>query len=227
MALRLLVVDNKLDSLKVVKNLTESLGYEVVALESSLEAAQVINLQKFDGALISASTPYMDGFVLVRFIRYSTSNSGVPIVMLSKLGDAQTMRKAFQAGVTFFLNEPIDARKLQAFLTGMRGQMLKERRSYVRLPIRTIVNCSAETKQFKALSVNVSQRGMLLEASGGLDVGQSTELQFALPDTEGRVSPHAIVVRKEPSDRMALQFTVLAPQDHRALGDFVSGIVNG
>jgi len=225
--MKILVVDNDPDALKVVKDLAESLGYEAVALNSSLKAAELINLQKLDGAFINASTPYMDGFVLVRLLRYSTSNTAVPIVMLSEFGDAQAMRKAFEAGVTFFLSKPIDTKKLRALLNGMRGQMLKDKRTYVRLPVRTIVNCSAMTTQFKSLSVNVSRRGILLETSGGLDVGQQAALQFTLPDIEGHLTPGAIVVRKEPSDRIAAEFKVLGPQDNRALENFITGVVKG
>ncbi len=225
MALRILLVDNEPDVLKVVKGLAESMGYEVESLNDSLEAAQVVNLRKFDGAIVSASTPLMDGFVLVRYIRFSTSNRGIPIIMLSKVADAQTMQKAFNAGTTYFVSKPLDPQKLQGVLSSMRGQMLKEKRSYARRPVRTPVVCIADMKQFKSLSVNLSQGGMLLEASDGLEVGQSADLQFTLPGIPGQVNLRAMVVRREPSGRMAVQFTLVGPAEHKALGAFIAGVV--
>ncbi len=224
-ALRILLVDNEPGVLKAVTDLTQSLGYEVVAFKDSLEAAECVNLQKFDGAIVSTSTPYMNGFVLVRFIRFSTSNSSVPSVMVSRAADAQTMRKPFEAGATFFVSKPIDAKKLQGVLSVMHGQMLKEKRSYVRVPIQIPVVCSAEGNQFQCRSVNVSLRGILLEISGGPEVGQAIEVQFTLPSGEARLSPSASIVRKEPRGRMALQFTVLGADDHWALESYIAGLV--
>jgi hypothetical protein len=75
--------------------------------------------------------------------------------------------------------------------------MLKDGRRYARPPLRAIVNCRTDKLQFKSMSVHVSQTGMLLETSGGLDVGQEAELQFELPDITGQLNPRAAVVRKE------------------------------
>jgi CheY-like chemotaxis protein len=227
MALRILAVDNEADALKVIKEVAQQVGHEVVAFNSGLEAAHQVHHQKFDGAFVGASIPYMDGFVLVQLMRSSPSNSHVPVVMLTDFGDANTMRKAFEAGVTFFLNKPLDPKRLHALLGGMRGQMLKERRRYVRLPLRTIVHCRGEKAQSKTVSVNVSRTGMLLEASAGLGVGQKIELLFELPDLAGLLNPSAVVVRKEPNDRTAVRFASLSRQDDKALSDFISGIVKG
>jgi CheY-like chemotaxis protein len=222
MALKILAVDNDADTLKLLKETAELLRLEVVASSSGLEAAQQVRHQKFDGAFVGSSIPGMDGFALVQLMRDSQSNRLVPIVMLTDYGDAKTMRKAFAAGVTFFLNKPLDPNRLQGLLGAMRGQMLEERRRYARLPLRTVVQCRAGKNQFKTLSVDVSQRGMLLEASGGLGVGDEAELLFELPDIAGRMNPRATVVRKEPNDRTAVQFVTLSPQDRKALSDFIS-----
>jgi CheY-like chemotaxis protein len=225
MAFKILAVDKDADALRVIKEAAGPLGHEVVVLNSGLEAANQVNCQKFDGAFIGASLPHMDGFAVTQLMRSSLTNRRVPIVMLTDSGDAKTMRKAFAAGVTFLLNKPLDLQHLQALLGSMRGQMLNEKRRYVRLPVRTMVYCHPGETQSKTLSVNVSQSGMLLEASGGLKVGHEEELLFELPDTAGQLSPIASVVRKEPNGRTAVRFAALSPRDRKALSDFVAGIV--
>lgn len=223
MALKILAVDNEAEALKLIKETAESLAYEVVTFNSGLEASHHINHQKFDGALVNASIPYMDGFVLVQLMRGSPSNSRVPIVMLTDFGDVKTMRKAFEAGVTFFLSKPLDPKRLKGLLGIMRGQMLEERRRYVRLPLRTIVQYRVGNNQFKTLSVNVSQRGMLLEPSGGLDVGQEADLSFNLTGIEGQLNLRVTVVRKEANNQLGVRFLSLSPQDEKALSDFIAG----
>jgi len=225
MALRLMIVDDEPDVLKVLKSLLESLGYEVLALADSREAAQRAERQKFNGIFVDAHMPYVDGFELTRRIRNSTSNGSVPVVMLTGYDDVRTMRAGFKAGITFFLGKPVDINQLAGLFKPLRGAMLREKRSYIRLPLRTVVTCRTEKKQFTAVSQNISEGGMLLENSGGLEAGQEMELSFSLPQIPRTVSPHARVVRKDPSDRIAVQFVELDPEELKRIQDFIAGLV--
>jgi len=225
MALKLMIVDDEPEVLKVLKALLESLGYEVLALSDSREAAQRAERQKLDGIFVDAHMPHMDGPELVRRIRKSTSNSSVPIVMLTGYDDVETMRAGFRAGITFFLAKPPQLTHLAGVLKPLHGAMLREKRSYIRLPLRTIVNCRTEKAQFTSASLNIGEGGMLLEQSGGLEVGQEVELRLSIPQRQDLLNPRARVVRKEPSDRIAVQFTELSPEDHRAIQDYIGGAV--
>jgi len=225
MALKLLVVDDEADVLKVVKSLLESIGYEVLALTDSMEAARRVDRQKFDGIFLDARMPQLDGFELARRIRNSPSNSSVPIVMLTGYDDVQTMRAGFRAGITFFLGKPPDVNRLMGLLKPMQWAMLREKRSYIRLPLRTVVNCKADKHQFTCTSLNIGEGGMLLDCSGGLQVGDEVELRFSLPQNPEVLNPRAKVVRKHPPDRMAIQFVELCPGEPKAIQNFIAGVV--
>jgi len=225
MAMRLLVVDDDQEVLKIVKNLLQSFGYEVLALADSREAAARVNRQKFDGAFIEARMPHLDGFALTRHIRNSPSNSSLPIFMLTAHDDVDTMRAGFRAGITFFLSKPPDLHQLHGLLKHMHAAMLREKRSYVRLPLRTVVHCRAGERQFTSASLNLGEGGMLLETSGGLGAGQEVELRFSLPQIREGLNPRAWVVRKEPPDRIAVHFTELAPEERKAIQTYIAGIV--
>ena len=225
MAMTLLVVDDDHNVLKVIKQLLQSFGYGVLALADSREAAARVDRQKFDGAFIDARMPDLDGFALTRHIRGSASNSSIPIFMLTGYDDVETMRAGFRAGITFFLGKPPDLRQLQGILKHMFSAMLMEKRSYVRLLLRTVVLCRAGERQFTSASLNIAEGGMLLEASGGLVEGQEVELRFSLPQVPEALNPRARVVRKEPSDRIAVQFTALAPEERQAIQAYIAGIV--
>jgi CheY-like chemotaxis protein len=225
MAMRLLVVDDDQEVLKLVKNLLQSFGYGVLALADSREAAARVEHQKFDGVFLDARMPHLDGFALTRHIRNSPSNSSIPIFMLTGYDDVETMRAGFRAGITLFLTKPLDFHQLQGLLKYMFAAMLKEKRSYVRLLLRTSVHCRAGEREFTSPSLNLSEGGMLLETSGGLWEGQEVELQFSLPTSGEALNPRARVVRKEPPDRIAVQFTALAPEERQAIQAYIAGIV--
>lgn len=225
MSMKLLVVDDDADVLRAVKTLLESLSYEVLALTDSREALKRVERQKFDGVFIDAHMPYVDGFELVRQIRASASNSSVPIVMLTGYDDVQTMRAAFKAGITFFLGKPTSLKQLSGLLRVMNEAMLREKRSYVRLPLRTVVTCRTAKGQFTSPSVNIGEGGMLLESTGGLEAEQEIELQFSLPQAPAPVSPVAKVIRKEPPNRIAVQFVTISRDDRKVIQDYIAGVV--
>ncbi len=225
MSLKILAVDDEPQVLQYVKELLQSLGYEVLALQDSRVATDRVDREKFNAAFVDAHMPYVDGFTLVRHIRDSTSNGAIPIVMLTGFDDVETMRAGFRAGVTFFQPKPIDTDKLAGLLRVMREPMLRERRSYVRLPLRTVVACSAGPYRFQAVSQNISEGGMMMEGTGGLSVGQEVELRFTLPGLPGMLNPRATVVRLEPGERMAVRFTSLDPEERKAIQAYIAGIV--
>jgi CheY-like chemotaxis protein len=238
MALKILAVDDEPGVLNLLKTMVEPLGYEVVTLADSRQAALRIEDEKFDGILLDVLMPHLDGFELTRRIRSSRLNFGVPIVMLTSLNDVGTMRKGFTLGVTFFLGKPFTRERIYGLFKAARGSFLREKRLRARLPFRTTVKCKIGQfgeRQFRSGSLDIGVGGLLLEPSGGLDVGQELFLEFMLPPGSATMAPvedkprkslfhdapareeeprqvRAKVVYREPPDRIAVEF-VLPPAD--------------
>lgn len=222
MSLKILVVDDDSGVMKLIKSVIQSLGYEVLGLTDSHQAAERLLKQKFDGAFLDARMPGMDGLDLVRHIRMSGTNNSIPIVMLTGYDDVETMRAGFRAGITFFMGKPPEVKQVGNILKLMQDVMLREKRSYVRLPLRTVVTCRMDEHQFTSASINVSEGGMLLETSGGLEPGQEVELRFSVQNTPDVLNPRAKVVRREPPDRMAVQFLALSFEDRKAIQSYIA-----
>lgn len=252
MSLKLLIVDDEPDVLKVIKAMAEPWGYEIHALSDSQQALVRLEQEKFDGIVLDAMMPPPDGFELARQVRASALNGSTPVIMITGLSDVDTMRKCFAEGVTFFLNKPFTHERMYNLFNAVRGSMLRERQRSARLPLRTNVECrfgEFGEKHFRAESVNLGEGGMLLEPSGGLDVGQEVELEFSLPVVIAKhetVPPkprrsifaepaapeagprriRARVLRKAPPDRVAVQFVSLAPQNAEVIRRFIYGRVS-
>lgn len=224
-ALKIMFVDDDPEVLKLFKALVEPLGCEVVTFADSREAAQRVQKEKFDGVFVDASMPHPDGFELAQIIRHSPSNFATPIVMLTGYDDAETMRKGFQAGVTSFIGKPLSQSRLAKLLTAMRGAMLREKKRYVRLPFKTPVTWRVGKQVFKSQSLNISETGMMLEKSGGATVGQELDLEFRIPQSSDPLKPHAKVIRKEPPDRIAVQFVGLKSNELETIQRFISEII--
>jgi CheY-like chemotaxis protein len=222
MSMKLMVVDDDPAALDLVESLVEPLGYEVLALADSRHAAECVNKQKFDGIFVDVQMPNMDGFELTSLIRASRLNSRVPIVMITAFEDVETMRHGYKAGVTFFLTKPFNPEKLRGLLLGMRSTILRERTRYVRLPFRTMVTCRWGNEQSELGSLNISDGGMLLESSRGLESGEEVNLDFTLSPGQEHLSLRAKIVHKEPPDRIGVQFHDLTSEDQETIRDYIS-----
>ena len=220
--MKLMVVDDDPAALDLVESLVEPLGYEVLALADSRHAAECVNKQRFDGVFVDVQMPNMDGFELTSLIRASRLNSRVPIVMITAFEDVETMRHGYKAGVTFFLTKPFNPDKLCGLLLAMRSAILRERTRYVRLPFRTTVTCRWGNEQSELGSVNISECGMLLESSRGLELGEEINLDFTLSPGQEHLSLRAKVVHKEPPDRIGVQFHGLTSEDQETIWDYIS-----
>ncbi len=227
MALKVMFVDDEPDVLKVIRAMVEPLGFQVSTFADSQAASDRLKLEKFDGVFLDARMPHPNGFELAQTIRRSPLNSTVPVVLLTGATDAETMRKAFQAGITFFLGKPITSDRLIGMLKAMRGPMLKENRGHARLPFRAAVSCRSGVKSFKCESLNLSEGGILLETSGGTRLGDEIDLEFLVPPGRDHLKLRAKVVRNEPPDRVAVQFLALSPEDRVTIQNYIAGRIAG
>jgi CheY-like chemotaxis protein len=228
MALKIIAVDDEPEILKLLKAMIEPLGCEVLIVADSRDAIRLIESERFDGIVVDVQMPHVDGFELTRSIRSSRLNRQVPIIMLTGLDDADTMRKGFNAGVSFFLGKPFTRERISALFGAARGAMLKEKRKYARLPFRATVTCKWSGQRqghFKAGSVDICEDGMRISPSGGLDAGLEIELEFELPTGTAPLRPRAKVLRREKSDHIAVEFTTISTKDHDAIKAYINARV--
>jgi CheY-like chemotaxis protein len=223
MVLRLMVVDDEAEVLRLVKAIVEPMGYELHAFQDSRVAARALESEQFDLIFVDVRMPGLDGFELTKLIRTSQRNATVPVVMVTGLDDVETMRAGFKAGISLFLGKPFTQDRLLRLLNAVRGAMVRERRSHTRLPFHTVVTCRAGGKQFKASSLNIGENGILLDASGGLEVGQELDMEFMLPDIPELRKLRGRIVRAESPDRVGVQFADVATEDREAIRRYIFG----
>jgi CheY-like chemotaxis protein len=217
MGLKLMFVDDEPAVLKLCKVLVEPMGFEVVTVEDSQEAARRIMDEKFDGIFVDARMPQPDGFEMTKLVRTSPSNSNIPVVMLTGRDDPETMRKGFEAGITFFLGKPLTQSRLALILRTIQGAIGKEKRRYARLPLNTIVMCQAGRKIFKSEGLDISEGGMLLGKGNGAKIGQEFDLEFTLPQSPNPLKPRARVTRRQTPNQLATQFVSLKASEREII----------
>jgi CheY-like chemotaxis protein len=219
-SLKLLVVEDDQPSLELMREVFTSLEAEVCALGDSKEAAALINQRRFDGIFLDLEMPSPDGFQLARLIRTSSANKTTPIVIVTAVDDKNVMEEAFSIGATFFLQKPIDRQKLSRLFRTVRGGMLNNRRRYIRVPLRAEVVLSIGSKNLQAVSWNLSEGGMQVEA-GGLRSREKVRLSFRLPAPEVAIEAEGVVAWVG-QNRQGIQFTTVSEQNQIGIRTFIA-----
>jgi CheY-like chemotaxis protein len=123
---RILLADDDPAVLEVAEQMLLSLGYEVTAVRSGVDA--LVHLQnaseRFALLLTDLTMPGMDGIELAREARRLRPN--LPVVCCTGFGNERTERRAFEAGMSAFLRKPIDfdsyASTVRAAIDGTAGK---------------------------------------------------------------------------------------------------------
>lgn len=223
MLLKVLAVDDEPQILELIKTMMSTAGCEVETCADSRRAAQTVIGDRFDAILLDARMPDMDGFDLTRAIRSSPRNYATPVVMLTAFDDAETLRKGFRAGITFFLGKPFSHERFTRLFKVLSSVGWQERRRSARLPLRTLVRWRAADRRSISTSVDLSHGGMLLEHTEGLRLSDEVDLEFNLPGISSTLQMRARVMRKDSAGNVVVQFLSLLPIEQEAISRFLSG----
>jgi CheY-like chemotaxis protein len=221
--MKILLVDDEPEVCRLFKTIVEPLGVEVRTSSDSQEAALILANEKFDGIMLDVAMPNLDGFALTRKIRSTPPNQQAPIIMITGLDDVDTMRRAFDAGATFFIGKPFSREKIYAIFRTARGAMLAEQRRFARLPYRTSVTCVRGEERFNATSVSIGEGGMGLESSGTAQVDDILALEFNMPDLKTPIKVTGKVQAKEASGRTSIEFIDSPDAGRDAIREYIYG----
>jgi len=106
---RILVVDDELVNIKLLRARLEPRGYEVLAAMDGTEAIRIVETELPDLLILDIIMPKMDGFEVCRRLR---EWSQIPIIMLSSLDDPNDKVKCLDLGADDYIPKPFDANEL-------------------------------------------------------------------------------------------------------------------
>lgn len=110
-ARRILVVDDEMPILRLLRRILKASGYEVLAAASGLEALDLAHQQPPDLVLLDLSMPGMDGLAVCRELRQWLA---VPIIVVSARGEERYKVHALDLGADDYLTKPFGYDELLA-----------------------------------------------------------------------------------------------------------------
>jgi class 3 adenylate cyclase len=115
--IRVLVVDDDPSARQTAQAHLDRPGFQVVSVDSGLEALRVMAEEEIDVVLLDAMMPGIDGFETCRRIKANPDWEGTPIVMATALDTQQDRNAGLRAGADDFLTKPINGTELRLRLT--------------------------------------------------------------------------------------------------------------
>ncbi|HET91779.1 MAG TPA: response regulator [Chloroflexi bacterium] len=131
MAKRILVVDDELESVKLIGLMLQRRGYEISAARTGSQALAKIESDHPDLVILDVMMPDMDGYEATRRIRANPETANLPIILFTAKTMVDDKVAGFQAGADDYLTKPIHpeelASRIEAVLLRSTRQSVVER----------------------------------------------------------------------------------------------------
>jgi DNA-binding response OmpR family regulator len=111
---KVLIVEDTLEALKMLKDLLEIEGYQVISAENGEEALDTFKSCSPDVVVTDLRMPKMDGFSLLATIKASEELKSIPVIIFSANATQENEKKCIDMGAFAFLPKPISIDRLLA-----------------------------------------------------------------------------------------------------------------
>lgn len=111
---QILVVDDDPLMRRIVTQSLDRTTYELYEAESGASGIQCAVEQRPDLILLDVMMPEMDGFEVIRRLRTHPMTQGIPIILLTALGEMSEKVYGMQLGADDYITKPFDPRELRA-----------------------------------------------------------------------------------------------------------------
>ncbi|MBN1978087.1 MAG: response regulator [Anaerolineae bacterium] len=112
-ARKILIVDDDLETVKLIGMMLERRGYEIAAAQTGSQALEKVQAGGVpDLIVLDVMMPDMDGYEVCRRLRANSATAEVPIIMFTAKTQLDDKVAGFQAGADDYLTKPVHPNEL-------------------------------------------------------------------------------------------------------------------
>ncbi|MCJ7732913.1 MAG: response regulator [Anaerolineales bacterium] len=114
MAQTILIIDDDIDTLKLVGIMLERKGFRILASTTGKKGLDLANEEKPDLILLDVMIPDINGYEIARSLRSKPSTGNIPIIMFSARSQVDDKVEGLEAGADAYITKPARPRELFA-----------------------------------------------------------------------------------------------------------------
>jgi len=115
-ARRLLVIEDDPETAEVERSILALEGFEIDVARDGAEAVARLAATRYDGIVLDAHLPGIDGYQVAARIRELPLHRHTPIVMVTASGEPDARQRGFDLGVVAFLAKPFKPATLRSLI---------------------------------------------------------------------------------------------------------------
>ncbi|MCX8061173.1 MAG: response regulator [Anaerolineales bacterium] len=125
MAEKVLIVDDDLDTLRLVGLMLQRQGYQIIAASNGPQALVLAEKEKPHLILLDIMMPEMDGYEVARRVRANPITAAIPIIMFTAKSQVEDKVKGYEAGADDYITKPTQPRELFAKMRAVLSRARK------------------------------------------------------------------------------------------------------
>ena len=119
MAEKILIIDDDVDTLKLVGMMLQKQGYKIIASANGEQGLALAEAESPDLILLDIMLPEMDGYEVAKRLRANARTANTPILMFSAKSQLDDKVNGFEAGADDYLTKPTHPTELRAHVKAL------------------------------------------------------------------------------------------------------------
>ena len=124
---KILIIDDDLDTLRLVGLMLQKQGYQAISASSGAKGIELVDSEKPDLIILDVMMPGMDGYEVARRLRTNEKFRDIPILMFTAKGQLDDKVAGFEAGADDYLTKPTHPTELHAHVKALLGRTTKSK----------------------------------------------------------------------------------------------------
>lgn len=108
MAQRILIVEDELDIVEVLKERLKAAGYEILIALDGYQGLETARKEKPDLIILDLMLPKVEGFKVCQMLKFDQQYSYIPIIILTARSQPVEEEIGYATGANFYLTKPFD-----------------------------------------------------------------------------------------------------------------------
>ncbi len=200
----------------VFADLFKEIGIGVQSSANTDSAVKELQLAKYEALVLDFDT-IPETLSILRDVHESSSSKNALVFAVAT--SAAERQRALEQGANFILERPFARPQVKQVLSTAYGLMVRERRRYFRcaaeLPVRIVQGGSG--KQLSCNTMNISSSGMALSTPCAMNLGETLQMIFLLPNSGLIVSAAGVAVWDDKHGKTGISFRCASPEMQKRL----------